>query len=494
MLNIIIILWLLTMYKRFFICLLSLIISVSAFAAAPPTPKPLPKNPDEIQRYVEEVQDQTNERIDEIIEASQEEEISGKMLGPWNRLSNEIISGFRVLSYIADSKNPICQEEANKAIDKLKLFLYESVMKNKDLYDSLMAYIQKSLQKNDSLTPYEREGIYSLLNSFSAVGFQEKIYAFKSFFSSKERKPYIYLQSPEAVSPMSSDKPLSILTLNTCFMPGDFPYLYGGATLPWQERVKPLAQEVIKTKADVVCLQEVFSEDAFHALYDQLKGEYTYFYGLIGPRFLGLSFQSVGMPSGLFVASKYPIENPEFTLFEDRGFPMNQGFFDFVIKKTPEISGHIYVSHMQSLDEKKFTEVRANQMKQVIEKMEKDLTKSKGSMPFFLCGDLNIPVGSNEPAEELLSSYFYNDYITYPMPINEQNSTCTYYFTNYLLSENKDPKKVDPKFQILDYALLWKSLEPKYALTTTRVSMNDLSKPDSAISDHHGLLSTIEKK
>ena len=79
------------------------------------------------------------------------------------------------------------------------------------------------------------------------------------------------------------------------------------------------------------------------------------------------------------------------------------------------------------------------------------------------------------------------------MPINEQTSTCTFYFTNYLLSEDKDPQKIDPKFQILDYALLWKS-DPKFSLSTTRVSMNDLSKPDSAISDHHGLLSTIEKK
>jgi len=75
------------------------------------------------------------------------------------------------------------------------------------------------------------------------------------------------------------------------------------------------------------------------------------------------------------------------------------------------------------------------------------------------------------------------------MPIDEKNSTCTYYFTNYLLSEDKDPK-----FQILDYALLWKSLESTFSRGATRVPMSDLSKPGSAISDHHGLLISIEKK
>ncbi len=481
------------MRKRFFIYLLSLVMSIAAFGESSSTPKQLPKNPTEIEQYIKEIEEQTTQRIDEIIEASQEEDISGKMLGPWNRLSNEIISCFRVLSYISGN-NPECEVKAKESIDKFKRFLYESVLKNKDLYDSLMAYVQKSFQKNDSLTPYERQGIYSLLDSLSAVGFQEKIIALKSFFSNKERKPFIYKQSGLAATAVNDEKELSILTLNTCFIPDDFPYLYGGATLPWQDRVKPLAKQVIKTKADVVCLQEVFSEDAFHALYDELKGEYSYFYGLIGPRFLGLSFQSVGMPSGLFVASKYPIENPEFTLFEERGFPMNQGFFDFVVKKNANVSGHIYVTHMQSLDEEKFVTVRAEQCRQVIEKMEKDAGKEKKSIPFFLCGDLNVPVGSQELSEELLTSHFYNDYIQYPMPIDEKNSTCTYYFTNYLLSESKDPQKINPQFQILDYALLWKPLEEKFQMNTVRVSMNDLNKPNSAISDHHGLLSTIQKK
>ena len=481
------------MRKLFFFCLFFIITTSFSFGDSPAPVKALPKTSEEIQRYVDDVQEVTTERIQQIIDTAKEEDISGKMLKPWNRLSNEIVSCFRVLSYISGN-NPDCQEEAVKGIEKFKYFLQASVIKNKELYDSLMTYIQKSFHANEALTPYEREGVYSLLDSFNAVGFQEKIISLKSFFSNKERSAFIHLESPMQINKLKYTQEISILTLNTCFIPDAFPYLYGGATLPWQQRVKPLAKEVIKTKADVVCLQEVFSEDAFYGLYDELKNDYKYFYGLIGPRFLGLSFQSVGMPSGLFVASKYPIQDPQFTLFEDRGFPVNQGFFDFILKKNPGVAAHIYVTHMQPLDEEQFTKIRVLQSKQIIEKIQKDERKANEIMPYFLCGDLNVPLGSKEPTEELLHTYFYDDYNKNPEGVNEGNSTCTYYFTNYLLSEAKDPKAIDPQFQILDYSLLWKASNQNFLMNTERVPMNDLKRPHSAISDHHGLLSIIKKQ
>jgi endonuclease/exonuclease/phosphatase family metal-dependent hydrolase len=481
------------MRKSFFCFICFFVPLVSAFAEAPNAENDLPKTSEEIQNYLREIQDRTTERIQQIIETAKEEDISGKMLRPWNRLSNEITSAFRVLFYISDN-NPDCQEEAVKGMEKFKRFLHASVIKNKELYDSLMTYVQKSFQENELLSPYEREGVYSLLHSFNAVGFQEKIISLKSFFSTKERHAFIRLESPTVINEVQKPEELSVLTLNACFMPDAFPYLYGGATLPWQERVKSLSEEVINTNADVVCLQEVFSEDAFYALYDELKNDYKYFYGLIGPRFLGLSFQSVGMPSGLFVASKYPIQNPQFNVFKDRGFPMNQGFFDFIVNKSREISSHIYVTHMQSLNDKKFIKVRALQSKQIIEKIQKDAAKSKDLIPYVLCGDLNVPFGSKEASEELIRSNFYDDYNKGQGEVNESNSTCTSYFSNYLFSRDKDPKSVEPDFQILDYTLLWKNSRESFLLSTVRVEMNDLKKPNAALSDHHGLLSKIQKK
>ena len=107
---------------------------------------------------------------------------------------------------------------------------------------------------------------------------------------------------------------------------------------------------------------------------------------------------------------------------------------------------------------------------------------------------MNVPLGSKEPSEALLSSHFYDPYNeSFEGTVDERNSTCTYYFTNYLFSENKNVQKIDPQFQILDYSLLWKPQMQSFVLSTKRISMNDLKKPKEAMSDHHGLLSVLEK-
>ncbi len=90
---------------------------------------------------------------------------------------------------------------------------------------------------------------------------------------------------------------------------------------PWRDRLGALTALIRSTNADVVCLQEVHPDDAIQELYHALKDQYSYFYGAIGPRFLGFDLSALGLPSGLFVASKYPVENPEFSLYKNVAFP-----------------------------------------------------------------------------------------------------------------------------------------------------------------------------
>ena len=455
--------------------------------------KALPKTGEEVKSYVKELQETTDKRIDKLIEVSKEEDISGKMLRPWNQLSNEIVSGFRVLFYLSESECKSCKQEAMRGMRKFKNFLHKSVIKNRKLYDSLMVYIHKSFQKNELLTPYERQGLYSLLESFNAVGFQEKVLSLKAFLSNKERHAFLYLEIPAAKPKVDFNQDLSIMTLNTCFIPDEFPYLFGGAILPWQERIKPLSRAIKFQSPDLVCLQEVFSEDTFYALLEELSGEYKYFYGLIGPRFLGLSFQSVGMPSGLFVASKLPIIQAQFTPYRHTGYAMNQGFFDFIVDKA-ELSAHIYVTHMQSLNDKKFVKVRTQQTRQIIDKIHKDAATDNPSVAHILCGDLNIPFGEGEPSEKLLYDSFQSDYVSPGTLVDSSNSTCTGFFSEYHLADPEDVQSIQIKYQILDYVLLWKLNASCHLLKTSRVPMNDIKAPHSAMSDHHALLTRVQKR
>jgi hypothetical protein len=262
----------------------------------------------------------------------------------------------------------------------------------------------------------------------------------------------------------------------------------------WQQRLPLLAEQILAADADIVCLQEVHAEAATYALYDALKEHYTYFYGAIGPKFIGFSLNSLGMPSGLFVASKYPLEKPQYTLFPISGFAMNYGFFDCLVKNGPTCIAHIYTTHMQSLDiDEKFAEIRALQLKQILDKMQSDRDAQQEPIPYFLCGDLNIPYGGGEMGEALIQAYFFDDYNQNQEAVGEENSTSTEYFSNYFISSSKNPEEIDPHFQILDYALLLREAYSgqQYRLNTVRIKMNDLKKTQEAISDHHALLTRI---
>ncbi|MBS3904739.1 MAG: endonuclease/exonuclease/phosphatase family protein [Simkania sp.] len=467
----------------------------------------LPLTSEEVSQYLRQAQDNLLQSVDALLSIPDHQKTSENILRRWNHLNSELLGNFSVLTFLTQTEFP-SKGYAAQAIAELQAFIFKVLVQNGKLSHFLMTCSKEMILQDTSLTPYERHEIQHLLDSYENIKDrltkeeQRTISQLKEINAKHDSNPFIYLESAtpsKATLQDNTPKQLTILTLNTCFVPGNFPYLYGGVIQPWQKRVLPLAKKILETHADVICLQEVHEEEASLALYEALKNEYTYFYGAMGPRVLGFSLNTLGRPSGLFVASKYPIENPQFTRFAETGFPMNYGFFDFTITDGTTALGHIYTTHMQSLNWDQFAQIRALQLEQILEKMHEDLDRT---IPFFLCGDLNIPYGSKEPAEALVCKHFHNDYNKDQSEINKNNRTCTDYFTNWFFSSTKDPESIDPNFQIIDYALLLRSLPfspetlvcQEYDIKTVLVPMNDLSKPESAVSDHHALLTTIQPK
>jgi endonuclease/exonuclease/phosphatase family metal-dependent hydrolase len=470
----------------------------------------VPMTSEAVDSYLEKAEMDVLQTLNHLASIPDEQKTVETMMRPWNRLSNELLDQFRLLTYLANS--PFSSNmAAGIAIEKYQGFLFQALIQNSDLFRSLMAYAKHTVTNGSLFSPYEHYEVECLLKSCGdikaslAQSDQDALDELQSLNSKYEKTPYIYLKSktPEKTSDASYPKDgLSVLTLNTCFMPGNYPFLFGGVYMPWQKRVSLLGEKLRSVNADVVCLQEIFAEETTYALFEELKDTYTYFYGAIGPRFLGFSFDTFGFPSGLFIASKYPIENPQFTLFSVAGFPMNYGCFDFVVKNGDTSIGHVYTTHLQPLDYEEFDQIRASQLNQILEKMESDLAKDE-NVPMFLCGDLNVPYGSDEPSEALIRGHFYDDYNrNIPATITKANSTCTDYFTNYLFAGGENLEEIDPNFQILDYALLLRpshssrlsSSRQAYTLNTVLVPANDLKDPDAAISDHHALLSIIQRR
>ena len=94
-------------------------------------------------------------------------------------------------------------------------------------------------------------------------------------------------------------------------------------------------QDILSTNADVLCFQEAFNPQVAYDLYELLQKQYAHFY-------IPVDSSEVN-PAGLFIASKYAIENAHFTPFESQNNSSISGVFDFVLTDSNISMGHLYI-------------------------------------------------------------------------------------------------------------------------------------------------------
>lgn len=183
-----------------------------------------------------------------------------------------------------------------------------------------------------------------------------------------------------------SDKPesFSLLSWNICCIGAGYAISDGGV-MPWPFRIDLLAAKILEQKADVVCLSEVFDIKTASALYDAMKDEYAHFYVHIGPR-------TIGPSSGLFIASKYELNNPNFTAFpkemlDGRAKKTEKGVFSF------DVAGFatVLTTHLQHSEEPQFPKIeeetaRRQEMELIMEKVE----SVAAGRAVIVTGDLNL--------------------------------------------------------------------------------------------------------
>lgn len=230
--------------------------------------------------------------------------------------------------------------------------------------------------------------------------------------------------------------PRVFITWNVCALFGGLPIPFGGVA-PVEERMQDIAQNILDTQADLVCLQEV-SPPAAQLLYRELKGEYRHFYTRIDPDPL------LTLDSGLFVASKMPLTNPTVTPLTRLGM-LHRALFSFEIGEDT-----FGVTHLEAgLGEASFA-IREQQLVEILKKS-----------PRFLLGDMNeklssgslLPIYHNLNDPEMITAT--DRFIGTPIDFS----------IDYVLSKSVDKIKV--------------VLEKAY---------DDLGK--WAISDHHILIAT----
>jgi endonuclease/exonuclease/phosphatase family metal-dependent hydrolase len=296
------------------------------------------------------------------------------------------------------------------------------------------------------------------------------------------QKSFTYLLGRAKEKDLEKGKPLTVFSLNTCFVAGGFSLFYGGVA-PWTERVEPLIQKIREKDPDILCLQEVNDLDAAYRLYNELKDHYAHFYLNIGPKVLSQN-------SGLFVASKLAIMDPSFKAFDEISGTqklVNKGFFDCQILSHSKSVAHLFVTHLSpSSDDALPTEeekgVRKKELEMIFAKMEKPSEK----VPIIFAGDFNI---EREQEESFVLKKDFLD----PLPKGEKSNATDLLKQTLLASSEKEvfeAKRTTPEFAI-DY-ILFKPCKGKCKAKVSLIQSYDPNHFNFSkklpLSDHHALL------
>ncbi len=212
-------------------------------------------------------------------------------------------------------------------------------------------------------------GCLGLFGSLAAPGG----IALRALGSYWQPRPFLSERGTAEEKGLSSERSFTLLSWNVCCVAGGYPISDGGV-MPWASRVDAVARKIIETNADVNCLYETFDLQAAVKLSEELKrAGYSHLYYNIGPK-------ALGPPSGIFVASKYRVANPEFTQFPEdlligRTKHASKGIFTFDLESEGTRFATIAATHLQHSEQPEFpteeeVQARAAQMEMLVEKVQ----------------------------------------------------------------------------------------------------------------------------
>lgn len=203
-----------------------------------------------------------------------------------------------------------------------------------------------------------------------------------------QNEPFIYVQGSKEPKILPPDCSFSLLSWNICCVGAGYSISDGGV-LPWSFRIDEIVEQIIEKDADVNCLYETFDAKSAFYICDRLKQRgYNHFYFNIGPK-------AVGVSSGILIASKFKIYNPEFTPFPQdslvgRTKNAAKGVFSFDLMSRGRSFARIYSTHLQHSEEPQFPtaieiEARRKQMQIIVDKVNTVRDRC-----IVVTGDLNL--------------------------------------------------------------------------------------------------------
>ncbi len=369
------------------------------------------------------------------------------------------------------SPDAVLKTTANSQFQKM-LNLFRRRLQDKSILDT---FTENGLAAA-ALTPLQREITEKILQS-SLDAHHPSLKNLAKY----ERNNFDLKQFPAKSNPPVDT--LRVFTANILCFPDNLSYLYGGVS-EWPERIDRIVAKIFETDADIVSLQEVWDPKVMRALVDLLKSKYCYFVYDAGNQFTTLKPQDIGINSGLFVASRFPLDFVSFTPFV-RTIPPHASAKRGALEGLFSLSGTEWAfvtTHMQHGSAPPMAEIRQEQLGLCIDLLK--INRQNG----FLMGDLNIDAFSTEFSNSRLAAEFAIPYLQGQTGLTPENATCTDYFNDLIRTPPDERSKVKPTYELLDYCAGFKGSNLAKPLSQEKIPLFSIEDPSAALSDHHGIL------
>lgn len=360
------------------------------------------------------------------------------------------------------------QPEIKAALFEISSYLTEPVCQCRQKYYEFCAV--KEMHPNDNKCARFAKKFFLVLGilGYAALALIATIpgIILRSLAVAFEKEPFIFINGPVNPKSIENDQ-FSLLAWNICGVVAGYSITDGGVT-PIEYRQKKIADAILVQDSDVVCLYEVFDILTANYLIDRLKETYPYFIYNIGAR-------GIGPSSALFIASKLPIDDLEFTPFpKETLVGRTKGSEKGVLGLTLSNCVRLYTTHLQHseipaepLDEEKAG--RRAQMELILQKA------NEKAIPILITGDLNMD-------DDELTSLAIKDF-----SLGTRKHAHSWRGDAWCA---KLMGKTGSSSRNLDYTM-GKSVKA----LTTKIAFTTFFNPDDlqpvALSDHSPLLSTI---
>jgi endonuclease/exonuclease/phosphatase family metal-dependent hydrolase len=290
-----------------------------------------------------------------------------------------------------------------------------------------------------------------------------------------QRVPFIYLEG--GLKAKTVGNAFTLFSWNICGVGAGYAISDGGV-IPWPFRIEGIIKKIQEKNADVICLSEVMDIKTGLHIYEAIKKDYCHFYLNIGPRTIGIS-------SGLFIASKFAIKHPEFTPFPKemlvgRTKNAEKGVFAFDVQSAGKAFARIFSTHLQhseicSSPTQEEQCARKDEMKLIMDKINVVWDRA-----VVLTGDLNLDDKEYETSSWVSKFEKGASHIEHTWGGDE--------FYAKLVQ-----KEVSTALN-LDHTAVLVSSASGIETTVVQVGYDPKSLTNEALSDHSGLYTTITLK